>query len=92
MDGYLHKELSYRKGGNNRASVYLAAQNLAINIFKLENEGLLVLANGQGRQMRGIPSYAERRGTDPKSMSKGFEMEKVVSSSQNTEYDESEIY
>ena len=80
------------QGGNNRASTYLAAQNLAINIFKLESEGLRILANGQGRQMRGLPSYAERIGTDPKSVSKGFEMEKVASSSQNTEYDESEIY
>ena len=29
------------EGGNNRASIYLAAQNIAINILKLESEGLL---------------------------------------------------
>ena len=38
-------------GGNHRASIYLAAQNIAINIFKLESEGLRVLANGQAKQM-----------------------------------------
>ena len=80
------------EGGNNRASIYLAAQNIAINIFKLESEGLRILANGQGRQMRGLPSYAEKRGTDSKSVQKAIETEKVANSSQNTEYDESEIY
>ena len=79
-------------GSNNRASIYLAAQNIAINIFKLENEGLRILANGQGRQMRGLPTYTERRGIDPKSVQKGIETEKVANSSQNTDYDESEIY
>ena len=79
-------------GSNNRASIYLAAQNIAINIFKLENEGLRILANGQARQMRGLPTYAERRSIDPKSVQKGIETEKVVDSNQNTEYDESEIY
>lgn len=80
---------SYREGGNNRASIYLAAQNIAINIFKLESEGLLVLANGQGRQMRDLPSYADRRVTDPKPAQKGIESGNGI---QNTEYDESEIY
>ena len=52
------------EGGNNRASIYLAAQNIAINIFKLESEGLRVLANGQGRQLRGLEAYNERRGEE----------------------------
>ncbi len=80
------------EGGNNRASIYLAAQNIAINIFKLESEGLRILANGQGRQSRGVPTYTERRGIDPKSVQKAIETEKTANSSQNTEYDESEIY
>jgi hypothetical protein len=82
---------SYREV-NNRASIYLAAQNIAINIFKLESEGLYVLANGQGRQMRGLPTYTESRGIDPKSVQKANETEKVANSNQSTEYDESEIY
>ena len=53
------------EGVNNRASIYLAAQNIAINIFKLESEGLRILANGQGRQLRGLDAYNEKRGVDP---------------------------
>jgi hypothetical protein len=52
------------EGGSNRASIYLAAQNIAINILKLESEGLRILANGQGRQLRGLPTYTERRDRD----------------------------
>jgi biotin operon repressor len=52
------------EGGNTRASIYLAAQNIAINILKLESEGLRILANGQGRQLRGLPTYTERRDRD----------------------------
>ena len=55
---------THTEGGNSRASIYLAAQNIAINIFKLENEGLRILANGQGRQLRGLPTYTERRDRD----------------------------
>ncbi len=58
------------ESGNNRASIYLAAQNIAINIFKLENEGLRVLANGQGRQLRGLEAYNERRGVGPAAIQK----------------------
>jgi hypothetical protein len=57
-------------GGNNRASTYLAAQNIAINIFKLESEGLRILANGQGRQLRGLEAYKERRGVSPAAIQK----------------------
>jgi hypothetical protein len=72
------------EGGNNRASIYLAAQNIAINIFKLENEGLRVLANGQGRQLRGLEVYNERRGVDAAAIQKKRD---------EIEYeDESEIY
>ncbi len=45
------------EGGNNRASIYLAAQNIAINIFKLESEGLRILANGQGRQLQSLQAH-----------------------------------
>jgi hypothetical protein len=69
-------------GGNNRASIYLAAQNIAINIFKLESEGLRILANGQGRQLRGLEAHNERRGIDPAAIQKRDEIE----------YDESKIY
>ena len=69
------------EGGNNRASIYLAAQNIAINIFKLESEGLRILVNGQGRQLRGLEAYTERRGIDP-ALEKRAEIE----------YDESKIY
>ncbi len=70
------------EGGNNRASIYLAAQNIAINIFKLESEGLRILVNGQGRQLRGLEAYNERRGVDPAAIQKRDEIE----------YDESKIY
>ncbi len=80
---------THTEGGNNRASIYLAAQNIAINIFKLENEGLRILANGQGRQMRGLEAYNERRGVDPSILQKE---ETVAFDNKNTEYDESEIY
>ena len=73
---------THTEGGNSRASIYLAAQNIAINIFKLENEGLRILANGQGRQMRGLPTYTERRNRDPATIEKSTKIE----------YDESEIY
>ena len=53
------------EGGSNRASIYLAAQNIAINIFKLESEGLRILANGQGRQLRDLQTHNERKGIDP---------------------------
>ena len=69
--------------GNNRASIYLAAQNIAINIFKLESEGLRILANGQGRQLRGLETYKERRGVDPAAIQKKRD---------EIEYDESKIY
>lgn len=49
------------EGGINRASIYFAAQNIAINIFKLESEGLRILANGQGRQLRSLQAYNEKR-------------------------------
>ena len=71
------------EGGNNRASIYLAAQNIAINIFKLESEGLRILANGQGRQLRGLQTYNERRGLDPAAIQKR---------EHEIECDESEIY
>jgi hypothetical protein len=70
------------EGGNNRASIYLAAQNIAINIFKLESEGLRILANGQGRQLRGLQTHNERRGVDSAAIQKRDEIE----------YDESEVY
>lgn len=70
------------EGGNNRASIYLVAQNIAINIFKLESEGLRILANGQGRHLQGLQSHNERRGLDPAAMQKRAEIE----------CDESEIY
>jgi hypothetical protein len=68
------------KGGNNRASIYLAAQNIAINILKLESEGLRILANGQGRQLRGLQAHNERRDKD------------LIKKRAEIEYDESEIY
>ena len=71
------------EGGNNRASIYLAAQNIAINIFKLESEGLRVLANGQGRQLRGLEAYNERRGEKAAAIQKKRD---------EIEYDESKIY
>ena len=74
---------SYREGGNNRASIYLAAQNIAINIFKLESEGLRILANGQGRPLRNLEAYNERRGVDPAAIQKKRD---------EIECDESEIY
>lgn len=74
---------AYPEGGNNRASIYLAAQNIAINILKLETEGLRILANGQGRQLQGLQTYNEKRGIDPKALQKGAEIEYD---------DESEIY
>ena len=70
------------EGGNNRASIYLAAQNIAVNIFKLESEGLRILANGQGRQLRGLQAVNERRGTGLAAFQKRAEID----------YDESEIY
>jgi hypothetical protein len=70
------------EGSNNRAAIYLAAQNIAINIFKLESEGLRILANGQGRHLQGLQSHNERRGLDPAAMQKRAEIE----------CDESEIY
>ena len=70
------------EGGNNRASIYLAAQNIAINILKLESEGLRILANGQGRQLRDLETHNERRSIDPSAMQKRVEIE----------YDESKIY
>ena len=78
------------EGGNNKASTYLAAQNIAINIFKLEIEGLHVLANGQGRQMRGLPTYTGRRGGDIVPIQNGTGT-RTMASNKNTEYDESEI-
>ncbi|MGC2308622.1 MAG: hypothetical protein WA461_09470 [Nitrososphaeraceae archaeon] len=72
----------YTESGNNRASIYLAAQNIAINVFKLESEGLRILANGHGRQLRGLQADNERRGTGPAALQKRAE----------TDYDESEIY
>jgi hypothetical protein len=71
------------EGSNNRASIYLAAQNIAINIFKLESEGLRILANGQGRQLRGLDAYNERRGLDPVAIQKKRD---------EIECDESKIY
>ncbi len=73
----------YAEGGINRASIYLAAQNIAINIFKLESEGLRILANGQERQLRSLQAYNEKRGIDPVAIQKGAEIEYD---------DESEIY
>ena len=84
-------DLTYREGGNNRASIYLAAQNIAINIFKLESEGLRVLANGQARQMRDLLTYSQSRGTDHTSIQKETGIE-TFASNKDTEYDESEIY
>jgi hypothetical protein len=80
------------QGGNSRASIYLAAQNIAINIFKLEIEGVRVLADGQARQMRDPSTYNQGRGTDRTSIQKETGIETFASNSQNTEYDESEIY
>jgi hypothetical protein len=70
------------EGGNNKASIYLAAQNIAINIFKLESEGLRILANGQGRQLRSLQAYNEKRGVATADIQRRAEIE----------YDESEIY
>ena len=78
-------------GSNNRASIYLVAQNIAINIFKLESEGLRILANGQARQMRD-PSTYQGRGTDRTSIQKETGIETFANNGQNTEYDEGEIY
>ena len=61
----LHPPFAPAEGGNNRASIYLAAQNIAINILKLESEGLRILANGHGRQLRGLQIHNERKGIDP---------------------------
>ena len=47
LDNQAELELSHDatlQGGNNRASINLAAQIVAINIFKLESEGVRVLA------------------------------------------------
>jgi hypothetical protein len=74
-------QTSPAEGSNNRASIYLAAQNIAINILKLESEGLRIL-KGQGRQLRGLETHNERRGIDPAAMQKRAEVE----------YDESKIY
>lgn len=82
-------ENNLQQSGNARAPIYLAAQNIAINIFKLEHEGLRVLANGQARQMRDLPGY-NQKGTDSGPMQKGIRME-TFASNKNTEYDESEI-
>jgi hypothetical protein len=68
------------EGGNNRASIYLAAQNIAINILKLESEGLRILADGKGRQLRGLPTYTERRNRD------------LLEKRAEIEQDESKIY
>lgn len=73
----------HAEGGINRASIYLAAQNIAINIFKLESEGLRILANGQGRQLRSLQDYNEKRGIDLSNIQKRAEIEYD---------DESEIY
>ena len=40
----------------------LRPRTSAINIFKLESEGLRILANGQGRQLRALQAYNEKRG------------------------------
>jgi hypothetical protein len=71
------------EGGNNRASIYLAAQNIAINIFKLESEGLRILANGQGRQLRGLDAYNGERDVNHAAIQKKRD---------ETEYDESKIF
>jgi hypothetical protein len=63
------------EGGNNRASIYLAAQNIAINIFKLESEGLRILANGQGRQMRSLQDYNDKRGVASAAIQKREEID-----------------
>lgn len=68
------------EGGNNRASIYLVAQNIATNIFKLESEGLRILANGQGRQLRGFLTYTERSERD------------LLEKRAEIEQDESKIY
>ena len=70
------------EGGNNRASIYFAAQNIAINIFKLESEGLRILSNGQGRQLRTLQAYNEKRDIAHATIHKRADIE----------YDESEIY
>ena len=80
------------EGGNNRATIYLAAQNIAINIFKLESEGLRILANGQARQMRDYSTHNQNTSTDRTSIQKETGTETFASNSQNMEYDESEIY
>jgi hypothetical protein len=74
--------ISYMTGVN-RASIYLAAQNIAINIFKLESEGLRILANGQARQLRSLQAYNEKRDLALDALHKRTEMEYD---------DESEIY
>lgn len=73
-------QTSPAEGSNNRASIYLAAQNIAINILKLESEGLRILADGQGRQLRGLPTYTERRDKD------------LLEKRAEIEQDESKIY
>ena len=53
-------EYPYRRWLNNRASTYLVAQNIGINIFKVESEGLRILANGQGSNCEAfIPTKRE---------------------------------
>lgn len=59
------------------------AQNIAINIFKLESEGLRILTNGQGRQLRSLQAYNEKRDLALAALHKRTEMEYD---------DESEIY
>jgi hypothetical protein len=66
---------SHAEGGVNRASIFLAAQNIAINIFKLESEGLRILANGQGRQLRSLQTYNEKRDLALAALHKRTEME-----------------
>ena len=66
---------SHAEGGVNRASIYLAAQNIAINIFKLESEGLRILANGQGRQLRSLQAYNEKRDLALAALQKRTEIE-----------------
>lgn len=70
------------ENGSNKASIYLVAQNIATNIFKLESEGLRILANGQGRQLRDLQTHNERKGIEPLVIQKRAEIE----------FDESDIY
>jgi hypothetical protein len=92
-------------GYNNkdRAATALAAQNIAINIFKLEHEGLRVLSQSgfqqnrylrrasseaeSGRKVRILPGYTEEGGR-----TRTLIRQEGITSDTNPKPDESEVY